>query len=388
MSRIDQYRVGKLLGEGGIGRVHAAYDAVLGREVAIKSLRPARVGDHGFVERFRAEATNLARLNHPNITTVYDLLEQGRSLYIVMERVYGPTLEQMLGQHKAGLGVAKSLAIFAQAADGLAHAHSKGVIHRDIKPANMMITPSGLIKIMDFGIARLRDSQRITRDGQIVGTLAYMAPEQLRGEPVDERSDLYSLALVLYEMLTGSLPFAAASDYELIQAQMNAKPQRLRDLLPNAEPWIEAALLRALAKKPNQRFASIAEFKNALEPDASRLRTSGPLHRTAHSFAAQALSIATRREPSDLSGKLASTLASAAMRAGLHRIPAKRRVPLMACATTLLSALVVWGALTLNRAPIVAKPQVQAVTPASDARKFSNPSVIFPEPELHAGRLK
>jgi serine/threonine-protein kinase len=388
MSRIDQYRVGELLGEGGIGRVHAAHDTVLGREVAIKSLRPARVGDVGFVERFRTEATNLARLNHPNITTVYDLLEHGRSLYIVMERVHGPTLEQMLGQNKAGLGVAKSLAIFAQAADGLAYAHSKGVIHRDIKPANIMVTPSGLVKIMDFGIARLRDSQRMTRDGQIVGTLAYMAPEQLRGEQADERSDLYSLAMVLYEMLTGSPPFAAASEYELIQAQMNAKPQRLHDLLPDADPRIEKALLRALAKKPSQRFASIAEFKNALDADAPRPRIRGSLHRTAHTLAGRASPVVARAKPSGLSGKLAATLMPAAMRASLERMPAKGRVPLMAGATALLSALIVWGALMLNQSSVVLEPEIHATRPQSNAGSFSNPSVILPEPELHAGRLK
>src|SRR5215469_3623626 len=141
MPRLDQYQFGELLGEGGIGRVHAAYDTHLGRQVAVKSLRPGRMADPGLVERFRAEATSLARLNHPNITTIYDLLEHGRSLYIVMERVHGPTLEQMLRQNKAGLGVAKSLAIIGQVADGLAYAHRQGVIHRDIKPANIMITP-------------------------------------------------------------------------------------------------------------------------------------------------------------------------------------------------------------------------------------------------------
>jgi serine/threonine protein kinase len=395
MPRLDQYQIGELLGEGGIGRVHAAYDTHLRRHVALKSLRPGRVGDPGFVERFRAEATNLAHLNHPNITTIYDLLEQGRSLYIVMERVQGPTLEQLLRQHRGGLGIAKSLTIIGQVADGLAYAHRQGVIHRDIKPANVMITPSGLVKIMDFGIARLRDTQRVTRDGQIVGTLAYMAPEQLRGEPADERSDLYSLAMMLHEMLTGSPPFTAATEYELIQAQMNAKPQRLREVLPSADPRIEAALLRALAKKPAQRFASVVEFKNALGANASGTEARSPLRDTATG----------RINLAGIPGRFASTLASAAMRAGLERVPAGRRVPVMAGVTALLAGLIVWGVLTLNQSSAtvgadgnagraggatMASPAGTVIppTPANDTPRMKTPSIIFAEPTLIPGRSR
>ncbi len=265
MARIGQYQIGDLLGEGGIGRVHAAYDVTLGREVAVKSLRPEFLRDAGFVERFRTEASNLAKLSHPNITTVYSLIEQGRSLFMVMERVHGQTLEELLRQRRGGLGVAESLAFIVQAANGLAYAHSMGLIHRDIKPANIMIIPSsGQVKIMDFGIARMRGSQRQTRDGSIIGTLAYMAPEQLRDESTDERSDLYSLGIVLYEMLTGVPPFVADTEYGLMQAQINAKPQCLRNLIPHADARLEAVLNRALAKRPAQRFASMSEFRDAI----------------------------------------------------------------------------------------------------------------------------
>jgi serine/threonine-protein kinase len=383
MPRLDQYRIGELLGEGGIGRVHAAYDTVLGRDVAIKSLRPARVSDPGFVERFRAEATNLARLNHPNVTTVYDLLEHGRSLYIVMERVNGPTLEQMLRQSRGKLSTAKSLAIIAQAADGLAYAHSRGVIHRDIKPANIMITPSGLVKIMDFGIARLRNSERVTRDGQIIGTLAYMAPEQLRGEPAEERSDLYSLAIVLYEMLSGSSPFSATSDHELYQAQLNAKPRRLRELLPEIDPRIDAALMHALAKKSTQRFASIVEFKDALDADAARGGSRRSLPGTVR-FAARAAQV----KLSDLSDKLVLTPTFGAIRASLERVVTKRRLPLMAGATALAAALAAWGALMFTQASISAhEPTSPTVVQASEVQRFPDSSVLLPEPGLHPGRV-
>jgi eukaryotic-like serine/threonine-protein kinase len=275
---IGQYEIGELLGEGGLGQVHAAFDTVLQREVAVKSLRPELLNDTNFVERFRIEATSLARLNHPNITTIYSLIPDGKNLYMVMERVRGHTLDDILQKRKAPIEIRESLAIIAQAADGLAYAHSMGVIHRDIKPANLMIAENGVLKIMDFGIARVRGSQRLTRTGSIVGTLAYMAPEQLRGEEGDEASDLYSLAIVLYEMLSGSPPFSATSEYDLMQAQINQRPERLIPRVPGLSPALEAALLRALSKKPAQRFPSTRAFSDALGASALRMDAPKILH--------------------------------------------------------------------------------------------------------------
>jgi serine/threonine-protein kinase len=271
---IGQYEIGELLGEGGIGQVHAAFDTVLQREVAMKSLRPEVLSDANFVERFRAEATSLARLNHPNITTIYSLIPDGKNLYMVMELVRGHTLDEIIKERNAPIAVRESLAITAQAADGLAYAHSMGVIHRDIKPSNLIVSENGTLKIMDFGIARVRGSQRLTRSGSIVGTLAYMAPEQLRGEEGDDSCDLYSLAIVLYEMLSGSPPFNAASEYDLMQAQINQKPERLTPKVPGLDPKIENALLKALSKKPDQRFPSTRAFSDAL--GASTLRMDAP----------------------------------------------------------------------------------------------------------------
>jgi len=272
MDRIGQYEIRKLLGEGGVGKVHAAIDTELDREVAIKSLRPELANDESFVKRFRTEAKNLANLNHPNITTLYSLFTQDGNLYMVMELVHGQALDKIITERNGPLGVKESLAIMSQACEGFAYAHSMGVIHRDIKPANLMITDSGLLKIMDFGIARARGSQRLTRDGSIVGTLAYMAPEQLRGQEGDERSDIYSLAIVLYEMLTGTPPFSADTDYDLMQAQINKKPERLGSRVAGLDPRAEAALMTALSKKPEQRISSMQAFSEAL--GASALRTS------------------------------------------------------------------------------------------------------------------
>src|SRR5580700_8428953 len=275
---VGQYEIRDLLGEGGIGQVHAAFDTVLQREVAMKSLRPELLSDANFVDRFRAEATSLARLNHPNITTLYSLIPDGKNLYMVMELVRGHTLDDILAKRNAPLDVRESLAIISQAADGLAYAHSMGVIHRDIKPSNLMVAENGVLKIMDFGIARVRGTQRLTRSGSIVGTLAYMAPEQLRGEEGDEACDLYSLAIVLYEMLTGTPPFSATSEYDLMQAQINQKPDRLIPRVPGLDSRIEAAIMRALAKKPDQRFASTRAFSDALGASAMRMDAPKILH--------------------------------------------------------------------------------------------------------------
>jgi serine/threonine protein kinase/TPR repeat protein len=271
---VGQYEIRELLGEGGIGQVHAAYDTILQRNVAMKSLRPELLSDANFVERFRAEATSLARLNHPNITTLYSLIPDGKNLYMVMELVRGHTLDDILAKRRAPLDVRESLAVISQAADGLNYAHSMGVIHRDIKPSNLMLAENGVLKIMDFGIARVRGSQRLTRSGSIVGTLAYMAPEQLRGEEGDESSDLYSLAIVLYELLSGAPPFNADSEYDLMQAQINQRPDRLVQRVPGLDSKIESAILRALAKKPDQRFKSARAFSDAL--GATGLRVDAP----------------------------------------------------------------------------------------------------------------
>ena len=275
IERIGHYEITALLGSGGNGRVHAARDTMLGREVAIKSLRPELMNDTSFLDRFRAEASSLARLNHPNIATLYALHPEGSNLYMIMELVRGRTLESMLQQRGGPLPVQECLAIVAQVADGLAYAHSMGVIHRDIKPSNLMITDDGRVKIMDFGIARVAGSQRLTRDGSIIGTLAYIAPEQLRGSPGDDRSDLYSLAIVVYEMLSGAPPFAADTDYDLIQAHVNTKPQRLIPKVPGLSVKAEGAILQALAKKPEQRFPSVRAFSDALGASSLRAEATG-----------------------------------------------------------------------------------------------------------------
>ncbi len=264
---LGSYEVLKLLGSGGTGHVYAALDRKTGRQVAIKVLRPEFGDDAALLERFRKEAESLGRLSHRNITEFY-ALDQGsiggrHCLFMVMELIDGVTLEQLI-QRSGRVDAEAGLAIIAQAIAGLSYAHGLGTIHRDIKPSNLMFTESGLLKVMDFGIARVEGSERLTRQGMIVGTLAYIAPEQIKGDAGDVRSDVYSLGCVLYELLAGVQPFRGDNEYELIRAQIESDPLPLRDFAPDLPPAVEQAVLRALAKDPAARCQSLDEFADRL----------------------------------------------------------------------------------------------------------------------------
>jgi serine/threonine-protein kinase len=377
--KIGQYEIGKLLGEGGIGQVHAAFDTVLQRNVAIKSLRPELLSDTNFVDRFRAEATSLARLNHPNITTLYSLIPDGRNLYMVMELVRGHTVDDILKKRDAPLDVRECLAIIAQAADGLGYAHSMGVIHRDIKPSNLMVSENGVLKIMDFGIARVRGSQRLTRSGSIVGTLAYMAPEQLRGEEGDESCDLYSLAIVLYEMMSGAPPFSATSEYDLMQAQINNRPDRLIPRVSGLEPQVEAALLKALSKKPAQRFPSTRAFSDALGATTLRIDAPKILHNDTRLLEPPDLSV---RPPPPTSrwGNLAAMLPTRAWSA----LPPDMRAVVAGGGGALVVALAIIAFLffpSSPRRPPTTVAVAPAVTPPPAVKPPGTPLAPAPNPQ-------
>jgi serine/threonine-protein kinase len=265
-NRIGQYEIQHELGSGGFGTVYAAIDTELGRRVAIKALKTEGSANPSMVERFRAEAISLARLNHPNITILYTLLHPADEWYLVMELVQGQTLDKVIYRQQR-LGLQESLAIIAQAASGLGYANRMGIIHRDIKPSNLMLADSGQLKIMDFGIARIRGTQRLTRSG-LAGTYAYLAPEQFRGGEGSERSDLYALACVFYEMLSGNIPFDAPTEAEMMRGHLELPPRPLIEILPNFDANVNAAILKALGKNPEQRFASIEAFADAVGASA------------------------------------------------------------------------------------------------------------------------
>jgi serine/threonine-protein kinase len=260
---IGTFRIEQKIGAGGMGAVFRGRDLMLEREVAIKALRPELARQPELVTRFRSEAVTLAKLNHSHIATLYNFLRHGDEYFMVMEFVRGITLDELLRQAGA-IELERAVRLFCQALEGIAHAHALGVIHRDIKPANLMLTANDEVKVMDFGIARVLGAARQTKTGRLIGTLEYMSPEQMRGAETDARADIYSLGILLYEMLTGRVPFQADSDYELMRAQVEDEPIPPREFKGDIPPAVEAAILQALAKAPAARFQSATEFRAAL----------------------------------------------------------------------------------------------------------------------------
>ena len=260
----DRYAIGELLGRGGMAEVYAGTDRVLDRPIAVKILGSWLAHDATFVERFRREALAAARVSHPNLVAVYDAGSDDGMPYIVMERVPGETLAETLGR-EGPLEPARAARIAAEVARALGVAHAAGIVHRDVKPGNVMVTPEGRTKLMDLGIARSLDGETITRASTVLGTAGYVSPEQVRGERVDARSDLYSLGCVLYEMVTGEPPFEADSPVAVAYRHVHEDPAAPSDVVTGIPPSIDAVTRRAMAKDPKDRFASAGEFAAALE---------------------------------------------------------------------------------------------------------------------------
>jgi serine/threonine-protein kinase len=261
----SQYEIIQKLGEGGMGMVYLAKDTMIERLVAIKQLhRNAGSEDESLGERFQAEALALAKLNHPNVTHLYSFIPKEDTYWMIMEYVEGKTLEDWLLVHKKITHqLAASIAV--QMLDGLYHAHRKGIIHRDIKPANVMINEEGEVKIMDFGIARIRNAQRITSHGKSVGTLEYMAPEQIHGQEGDERTDIYAVGNILYEMLCGTTPFYSDTDYRLMKDKLEKQPESILRENPSVPNSFEKIIFKALQRDPKKRYQSARELKHAIE---------------------------------------------------------------------------------------------------------------------------
>jgi predicted Ser/Thr protein kinase len=269
-TQLGNYRVIARLGEGGMGTVYRATDTMLDRDVALKVLRPELARQAALVERFRAEAVALARLRHEHIAALYGLDRQGDELVMVMEYVSGETLEARLAR-EGKMSWQQAVPVLRGVLAALGHAHVRGVVHRDIKPANVMVDAEGTVKVMDFGIARLMGENRQTRAGVAIGTPSYMAPEQLRGEDVDGRTDLYAAGALLYELLTGRVAFQADSDYSLMMQQLHEAPAAPSTITGGVPRALDAAVARAMAKKPAQRYPSATDFSRALDeitPDA------------------------------------------------------------------------------------------------------------------------
>jgi len=256
---VGSYRIVEKIGEGGMGAVYRAVDEMLEREVAIKAIRPELAREPEIVERFRAEAKILARIHHPAIATIYSFLHDGGELFLAMEFVRGRTLSEVLAA--GALPWRRAVALLGTALDGIEQAHRAGIIHRDLKPDNLMLTPADTLKVMDFGIARMPGSSHLTRTGLLIGTLRYVAPEQIRGEEVDRRTDVYALGVVLYQMLAGRVPFDGPTDFLILKAQLEDPPAPPSSVAPDIPAWLDRIVLKALAKAPADRFQTVDELR-------------------------------------------------------------------------------------------------------------------------------
>jgi serine/threonine-protein kinase len=260
----NRYVLGEFLGSGGMGEVFVARDEVLDRDVALKVLMSQYAGDEEFAERFRREARSAASLSHPNIVQVYDRgeTEDGAS-YIAMEYVPGGTLKEKISR-EGSLGTPKAAALGAQVAEALGAAHGRGMVHRDIKPQNVLLTARGDAKVADFGIARAGSSVTISKTGSVMGTAGYMSPEQALGKPATPKSDLYSLGVVLYEALTGELPYTADNPIAVSMKHVTEPLRPPREIDPTIPGGMNALVTKLMAKDPEDRYASAGELADDL----------------------------------------------------------------------------------------------------------------------------
>jgi serine/threonine-protein kinase len=260
-----RYVLAESLGSGGMAEVYLAHDDVLDRSVALKVMSGRYADDEEFVERFKREAQSAAALSHPNIVSIYDRGEaEDGTYYIAMEYLPGGTLKDRILKRGA-LAPRTAAAVALQIAEALRAAHAAGVVHRDIKPHNVLVTDTGDIKVGDFGIARAATSSTMTRTGSILGTAHYISPEQAMGEPVGQGSDLYSLGVVLYEMLTGTLPYDAETSIGIAMKHVNGHLVPPRELNPEVPEGINAVTTKLLAKSPEERYADADELIEDLE---------------------------------------------------------------------------------------------------------------------------
>jgi serine/threonine protein kinase len=253
-----KYRILEVAGRGGMGIVYKAEDTKLHRAVALKFLPPALVNSQESRERFLLEARAAAALSHPNICTIHEVHDEEERPFIVMEYIEGRSLKARIQGHPLEAGEAAEIAI--QVAEALEEAHGKGIVHRDIKSANIMVTEKGQAKVMDFGLAKVKGKSLHTREGTTLGTVAYMSPEQAQGRAVDHRTDVWSLGVVLYEMLSGRLPFTGERDTAILYSVVHAEPKPLKEAQPGVPAELSQIVGRALKKDLKARYGSAAEM--------------------------------------------------------------------------------------------------------------------------------
>ena len=271
----DRYQIIKTLGEGGMANVYLAHDVILDRNVAVKVLRGDLANDEKFVRRFQREALSASSLSHPNIVEMYDVGEDDGQYYIVMEYVDGKTLKQILKQ-RGKLSITEVVDIMLQLTDGMAHAHDAYIIHRDIKPQNIMILSNGLIKITDFGVATAMNSTQLTQTNSVMGTVHYLPPEQAQGKGSTIRSDIYSMGIMMYELLTGLVPYKGENAVEIALKHLKEPLPSVRKINSNIPQSIENVIIRATAKNPKNRYVDAREMHEDLKTALDESRKDEP----------------------------------------------------------------------------------------------------------------
>ncbi|MBQ7241119.1 MAG: Stk1 family PASTA domain-containing Ser/Thr kinase [Bacilli bacterium] len=271
----DRYQIMKTIGEGGMANVYLAYDTILDRNVAVKVLRGDLATDEKFVRRFQREALSASSLSHPNIVEVYDVGEDNGSYYIVMEYIKGKHLKQLLKQ-RGKLTLTEVVDIMLQVTDGMSAAHDKYIIHRDIKPQNIMILENGLIKITDFGIAMALNSTQLTQTNSVMGSVHYLPPEQASGKGATIQSDVYSMGILMYELLTGELPFKGDNAVEIALKHIKEPFPKIRSILPNLPQSIENIIMKATAKNTKNRYNDAREMHDDLKTALTDERSAEP----------------------------------------------------------------------------------------------------------------
>ncbi|WP_299456571.1 serine/threonine-protein kinase [uncultured Microscilla sp.] len=268
-AQVLNYRIDSKIGEGGMGSVYLASHLQMRRKAAIKALHPNLVNNTQIRERFRNEAEAMASLKHPNIIDLYDFLETNQGLFLIMEFIEGKPLDDYVRTVTGPLPEDRAIALFTKALDGFAYAHDRGIIHRDIKPSNLMIGNENQIKILDFGIAKILNdvNKGLTRTGSKMGTVLYMSPEQVKGLSADRRSDIYSLGVTLFQILTGRPPYdeKTSTEYDVYTKIVNSPLPRLRKFNPGVSERMQAIIDKATAKEPQERYQTALEFKQALQ---------------------------------------------------------------------------------------------------------------------------
>lgn len=260
----ERYQIQRRLGEGAMGVVYLANDQRMDREVAIKQLSPSLLGDKELMARFRQEARALARLVHPNIVQAFDFIEEGHQAWITMEYVEGQELNELLTDQP--MAVEETLDLTRQVASAMAYAHEQGVVHRDLKPANILVTANGSIKIMDFGVAKLNESSMLTRVGTIMGSPAFMSPEQASGHEVGDSTDIYALGIMLYRMLTGHYPFTGDAK-SIIAQHLTKVPEPVGNFRPDVPDELAALISSMLEKNPDDRPKSMGDIVKQLNQE-------------------------------------------------------------------------------------------------------------------------